>query len=88
MQILMQPDLPTRDLDWYKTRYEGLREDIVRQNESFEILETENKSFQKHIDVMQTQLDSAKDLIDVLWQTVDELTPNGMNRLVHDESYT
>jgi len=85
MQVLEFPELPVRDLDWYKTRYDGLRDDIINQTHVIENLNIEAKSYQKHIAALENQLDSAKDMIDVLWQTLDELSPNGMNRLNHDE---
>jgi len=85
MQILEPPELPIRDLDWYKSRYDGLREDIINQTHVIENLETENRSYKKYVENLQSQLNSAKDLIDTLWDTISDLTPNGMNRLNHDE---
>lgn len=84
-QMLINPELPIRDLEWYKTRYNGLREDALNQEQTIENLNMEIKSYQKHIEVLQKQLDSAKDLIDTLWDTSDELSANGMNRIDHDE---
>ncbi len=85
MQILEPPELPVRNLDWYKARYDGLRDDIINQTHVIENLETENRSYKKYVENLQNQLNSAKDLIDTLWDTISDLTPNGMNRLNHDE---
>lgn len=85
MQILEFPELPIRDLDWYKVHYDGLRDDIINQTHVIENLETENRSYKKYVENLQNQLNSAKDLIDTLWDTISDLTPNGMNRLNHDE---
>ncbi len=84
-QLLTMPELPVRDLSWYKTRYEGLREDVVRQTHIIEGLEIENKSYKKYVDSMQRQLDSAKELIDLLWEVNDDLSPNKLTRIEHDE---
>lgn len=83
MQIINDPDLPVRDLEWYKKRYEGTREDVVTQTHQIESLELENKSLHKHLTHLEHQLDAAKDLIDELWHVLGEL--GGRTRIEHDE---
>lgn len=85
MQILNFPDAPVRTLEWYKTRYEGLREDVVVQTHRYEELANENKSLRIYIDTIQEQLRSSKENIDVLWNALDKLNPNGLSRIEHDE---
>lgn len=83
--ILNNPEIQVRDLEWYKSRYNGLRDDVINQKCEIEHLKLEAKSYEKHIEVLQGQLDSAKDHIDVLWDTLSELRPNGKTRIEHEE---
>ena len=83
--MLINPELPIRDLEWYKSRYNALREDALNQEQRINNLNLEIKSYEKHIECLQNQLDSSKDMIDTLWDTLDQLSPRGLNRIEHDE---
>ncbi len=68
MQILDNPKLPVRDLEWYKTHYEDCRCDALTLAHKIQELEVRLRNEERLVEILEKKLDASKDMIDKLWE--------------------
>ena len=67
-------ELPIRDLEWYKKRYEDLRDDLMKLNKEIDSLKKEKEHGDYVMKSLRKQISDAQDYIAFLWDDMNDLT--------------